>query len=94
MIFPCDYVYTYQFVVFKNVKSVLKMKKIKKVLTPRGTALPPEVLSCRRGVRRQVYTSRIFWFDHSFFENQSKKNIKENCQFAVPYREKNCQGFI
>jgi hypothetical protein len=38
MIFSCDYVYTYQFVVFKNVKSVLKMKKIKKLLTPRGTA--------------------------------------------------------
>jgi hypothetical protein len=26
MIFPCDYAYTYQFVVFKKVKSVLKMK--------------------------------------------------------------------
>jgi hypothetical protein len=24
MIFPCDYAYTYQFVVFKNIKSVLK----------------------------------------------------------------------
>jgi hypothetical protein len=44
MIFPCDYAYTYQIVVFKKVKSVLKMKnkKNKKVLTPRGTGgLPP-----------------------------------------------------
>jgi hypothetical protein len=26
MIFPCDYAYTYQFVVLKNVKSLLKME--------------------------------------------------------------------
>jgi hypothetical protein len=26
MIFPCDYAYTYQVVVFKKVKSVLKWK--------------------------------------------------------------------
>jgi hypothetical protein len=29
MIFSCDYVYPYQFVVFKKVKSVLKMKNKK-----------------------------------------------------------------
>jgi hypothetical protein len=51
MIFPCDYAYTYQFVVFKNVKSVLKIKneKMKKVLTPRGMALG----ACCRGAGRQ-----------------------------------------
>jgi hypothetical protein len=26
--------------------------------------------TCRRGVWRQVYISRNFWFDHLFFENQ------------------------
>jgi hypothetical protein len=26
MMFPCDYAYTYEFVVFKKVKSVLKME--------------------------------------------------------------------
>jgi hypothetical protein len=30
MIFPCDYAYTYQFMFFKKIKSVLKMKKLKK----------------------------------------------------------------
>jgi hypothetical protein len=53
MIFSCDYAYTYQFVVLKKVKSVLKMKKIKikiNVLPPRGTA----VGACRRGAGRHV----------------------------------------
>jgi hypothetical protein len=45
-IFPCDYTYTYQFVIFKKVKSVLKMKtkKIKKGLNTMwhgGRDLPP-----------------------------------------------------
>jgi hypothetical protein len=51
MIFPCDYAYTYQFVVFKNIKSVLKiifLKTIKMALLPRGTA----VGACRRSARR------------------------------------------
>jgi hypothetical protein len=46
MIFPCDYAYTYQFVVFRNVKSVLKMKKYKNKKGPNATwhggrGLPP-----------------------------------------------------
>jgi hypothetical protein len=45
MRFPCDYAYTYQFVVFKKVKSVLKWKIKKMTLTPRGTV----VGACRRG---------------------------------------------
>jgi hypothetical protein len=48
MIFSCDYTYTYQFVIFKKVKSVLKMI-FKKVLPPRGTV----VGDCCRGAGRQ-----------------------------------------
>jgi hypothetical protein len=50
MIFPCDYAYTYQFMFFKKIKSVLKMKKLKKMaLPPCGT----EVGAYRHGARRQ-----------------------------------------
>jgi hypothetical protein len=41
-------------------------------LTPWDTAAG----ACRRGVRRQMYICRKFWFDHLFFENHDKLNIK------------------
>jgi hypothetical protein len=45
-----------------------------KDLTPRGAAAG----ACRRGPRCQMYISRKFSFDHLFFENHDKLNIKKN----------------
>jgi hypothetical protein len=51
-------------------------------LPPGGTA----VGTCRRGVWRQIYISRNFWFVHLFFENQKRKNIKKSLNGAHPLR--------
>jgi hypothetical protein len=40
-------------------------------LTPWGTTPG----ACCRGVRRQMYISRKFWFGHLFFENKTIINI-------------------
>jgi hypothetical protein len=42
-------------------------------LTPRGATAG----ACRHGVRRQMYISRKFWFDHLFSENHDKLNVKK-----------------
>jgi hypothetical protein len=42
-------------------------------LTPWGTAVGA---NCREP-RRHMYISRKFWFDHLFFENHDKLNIKK-----------------
>jgi hypothetical protein len=38
----------------------------------------------RRGLRRQIYISRKFWFDHLFFENPNKLNIKKSSWVRLP----------
>jgi hypothetical protein len=53
--------------------------------------------ACRRGVRHQMYLSQKFWFDHLFFENHDKLNIKNSFSYRwfwkchlVQYNQQEC----
>jgi hypothetical protein len=39
----------------------------------------------RHGPRRQMYICRKFWFDHLFFENHDKLNIKKFFELGYPW---------
>jgi hypothetical protein len=49
-----------------------------RILAPRPAAVLHGVRDSTPWVRRQMYISRNFLFDHLFFENQGKINIKKS----------------